>query len=49
MSPKGAKSREIPLPEEKAPGLGNHTYLWIPCRSLRCFLDIKAEPPQEAC
>lgn len=21
----------------------------MPCRSLRCFLDIKAEPPQEAC
>lgn len=49
MSPKWGKSREIPLPEEKAPGLGNHAYLWIPCRSLRCFLDIKAEPPQEAC
>lgn len=28
---------------------GNYIYLWMPCRSLRCFLDIKAEPPQEAC
>ena len=49
MSPKWVQSGEIPLPEEKAPGLGNHAYLWIPCKSLRCFLDIKAEPPQEAC